>query len=364
MNKINVFKSISLIFTLLLFLENSHAQCEHHNCDPFLSGMWYNIACVEETETAFVSVGWGLLGGDPTCTTPPGSWRIQISFAQSSQYIVESAASASGWGFTYEYDEPNKTINAWVSEQLYWLDSGIIEVIVTGMTSTECELLLTGANIQIVPSFLGGCPEAFGNNVANDALSAGLGVQPLALPVTLVSFDGEYDELKDVNTLSWITATETNSDYFIVQKLDGNNVFQPIGTVRSNGNTSSRSNYYFDDKDIKESKTYYYRLIEVDMDGTEDVLPVVAIKVERRNEVEFKLFPNPTSNEVNVLFDRNLHEDELHAEIFDVNGKIIKRQNVLNKSSIDLSDFNPGIYMVKLVGSSNTSLYQHKIIKI
>lgn len=361
----NIKHTLTVILLLSFCTGNLFSQCEAHNCDPLLTGMNWNTACVAETGSAFVTVGWTLGGGDTQCTTPPNSWRIQISFAQNGQYIVESAASAFGPSFTYEYDEPNKTINATLNEQIDWLANGEIVIDVTGVTSTDCDLLLSGANIQIIPSIIGGCPEAFANQIANDALSAGLGVQPQALPIELIEFRGFHNKEKDVNELHWSTAVEINSDYFSLERLNPNGKFEEIAVIKSAGNSSSKKSYNFDDKDIAEAKVYYYRLKQFDLDGKSEVLPTIAIKVERGLDTSFLSYPNPVVNQLIVEYTGDVENDGFTMKFYDVEGRIVLSKGMHESTSkIDMTDLHSGIYFIRVYDASGRNIYEEKIVKI
>jgi hypothetical protein len=142
--------------------------------------MEFDLECVQEDKTAVMLLGWNLGGGDPGCTTPPGSWAIQISLPSDEVYHVVDASTTEGVEFDWTYDAANKTLNGLVNRQLQWLNSGTIEVTLSGVTSTDCALTLSNANIQIIPNDLGGCLDAFANQPGNDSNSAGLGVEPFA----------------------------------------------------------------------------------------------------------------------------------------------------------------------------------------
>jgi len=94
------------------------------------------------------------------------------------------------------------------------------------------------------------------------------------LPIELLSFKGRPE--KDRVMLSWETATETNNDYFTIEKsLDGVS-WEPIGTVPGAGTSLFTNTYEFPDfhPDIG---TNYYRLSQTDYDGTHVIVGNVAV---------------------------------------------------------------------------------------
>ncbi|HTO15978.1 MAG TPA: T9SS type A sorting domain-containing protein [Edaphocola sp.] len=78
-----------------------------------------------------------------------------------------------------------------------------------------------------------------------------------------------------------------------------------------------------------------------------------------RKNTDFKIYPNPTSNQLNVLF--NIEEDEVlcSIELNDINGRFVKKlisANVkkgLNHLNFNI-DFEPGVYFIRLATKSKT----------
>lgn len=84
---------------------------------------------------------------------------------------------------------------------------------------------------------------------------------PTPLPIELISFEGVRDG--DKVRLNWSTATETNNDYFLVERSEDGIHFNSIGKVNGAGNSLSMKNYYLYDSNPFESINYY-RLKQTD----------------------------------------------------------------------------------------------------
>ena len=98
------------------------------------------------------------------------------------------------------------------------------------------------------------------------------------LPVELLSFAAK-EISGNLIQLDWKTASETNNDYFIVEKsTDGMN-FTPIGLVKGSGNSTINHNYSFLDKKNEGIQLYYYRLQQVDYDGTRNFSPTILFMI-------------------------------------------------------------------------------------
>jgi len=95
------------------------------------------------------------------------------------------------------------------------------------------------------------------------------------LPVEFMDFLGQ--KKSGYNELIWMTASEINNDYFIVERsTDGNN-WMTIGTVKGSGNSNSPINYSMKDSDFNQGRINYYRLSQVDLDGKHKELDITSI---------------------------------------------------------------------------------------
>ncbi len=81
--------------------------------------------------------------------------------------------------------------------------------------------------------------------------------------------------------------------------------------------------------------------------------------------IESKVYPNPTSDFVNLQYPSN--NEEFNVNIFDLNGRMILSQplrfNNLNRARIDISGFSKGIYVLYLIDTNNREVAMHKILK-
>jgi len=97
---------------------------------------------------------------------------------------------------------------------------------------------------------------------------------PGTLPVELTSFSGVTE--RNVNHLTWTTASETNcANFDLEQSPDGIN-FTNIGTVQGAGNSTTTNTYtYIDEHPF--IGTTYYRLKQSDFDGSYEYSTVISV---------------------------------------------------------------------------------------
>jgi hypothetical protein len=82
----------------------------------------------------------------------------------------------------------------------------------------------------------------------------------------------------------------------------------------------------------------------------------------RQKEIEIKtttIFPNPTNSTINFSSDINLYNYTLH--IIDLSGKVIYHGKARNR--FDVSNYQSGIYFVKLVHNDTRKIKVAKFVK-
>ncbi|MGI4862279.1 MAG: beta strand repeat-containing protein [Janthinobacterium lividum] len=99
--------------------------------------------------------------------------------------------------------------------------------------------------------------------------------------------------------VAWATASEKNSDYFVVERsLDGS-TFSSVTKVAAHG-TTTQSHTYASLDGMAPAALLYYRLRQVDLDGTVAYSPVVSVAADGTAS-EFTLAPNPAHERVSFL---------------------------------------------------------------
>ena len=166
------------------------------------------------------------------------------------------------------------------------------------------------------------------------------------LDVELLDFQGIAKD-KGVD-LAWTTANEkTNAGFDIERSADGQK-FEKIGFVKGNGTTKDKKNYSFIDK-TPLSKTAYYRLQQVDFDGSKVSSNVISIE-PKSSKGTLKVYPNPSSdNRISIEFPSIDRAEEIQISIVNVLGQVVLQQktNTNTPLSIDLTNWAKGVYFVK-----------------
>ncbi len=171
-----------------------------------------------------------------------------------------------------------------------------------------------------------------------------------ALPIELISFRAENTERG--NRCEWITASEINNDYFILERsYDGEN-FVKIAQINGYGagTTTETREYNFTDEDPCNG-VVYYRLRQVDIDGTESVSDIVALNCLKTKDA-LSVYPNPARTTITYSFFEE-YESVINVQILDVYGKLVSwerfgTQRGANILQSNIEQLSPGVYYLKL----------------
>lgn len=174
------------------------------------------------------------------------------------------------------------------------------------------------------------------------------------LPITLIDFNAQV-ERSDVK-LDWSTATETNNDYFTIEKsLDGAN-WSVVTTVKGAVNSTSRKNYETVDNNPVNG-TSYYRLKQTDIDGKFTYSDVKSVKFSGSTAVS--IFPVPNAG--NTLNFKGIGDAKNTTIIVrDAAGASVF-STTLTSVSVQLPSLKAGLYFIsvnnKVTGETNNLQY-------
>jgi hypothetical protein len=107
------------------------------------------------------------------------------------------------------------------------------------------------------------------------------GASGVGLPVTWAGFDASVQ--RDYTELIWHTASEQNTSHFEVEASEDGKTFKTISeNIAAAGNSASLLSYSFRDMDLAPIK--YYRLKQVDIEGTFEYSKIIVAKRYRRRK--------------------------------------------------------------------------------
>ena len=105
-----------------------------------------------------------------------------------------------------------------------------------------------------------------GNSFGSLTTSGTLALDCLVLPVDLAVFKVSSSNKNKINSIEWVTHSETNNDYFIIDySIDGVS-WNEIKTIDGAGNSSTKKKYKISHRSYNDGVDYY-RLKQVDING-------------------------------------------------------------------------------------------------
>lgn len=187
------------------------------------------------------------------------------------------------------------------------------------------------------------------------------------LPIELLSLNAAADN--NVVDLRWITATELNNRGFEIQRRTINSSFETIAFVDGKGTSIQVTGYSYSDA-VNKTGTYYYRLKQVDFDGT----------IEYSNEVMVNVialpgqyalaqnFPNPFNPSTTIEFVIP-QSGFVNLSVFNLLGEeVAELVNEVKDSgthtvTFDASNLSSGLYIYTLSANGNNVTKKMSLIK-
>ncbi len=189
------------------------------------------------------------------------------------------------------------------------------------------------------------------------------------LPVVWLSFTANWhDETYSRVDIHWETASETNADFYELQRSEDMSSWKHIHTIDANGFTSQASQYsYLDTNPPKHTETFYYRLKQVDYDGNYEYSNMVKLAYPDEGFEIISIFPNPAKDEINLQIISEL-DTRIAIYIWDKLGQTVLLQQEkircgINEIQIDISYLAPALYTIQLITDTGNHKTSRQFIK-
>ena len=171
---------------------------------------------------------------------------------------------------------------------------------------------------------------------------------PTGLPIELLSFEGHIDDREA--KLTWETISELDNALFVIERsVDGGN-FEVIGELPGAGNSQQLLSYNFSDK-LPRSGVNYYRLKQIDYDGTFSYSDVIALQLKLDVQIA-AIYPNPVDEDLYLNFATEA-VGEVQISIFSVDGRLLFQNRWqafagVNEWQIATENIQKGLYYIKV----------------
>lgn len=262
---------------------------------------------------------------------------LNYNWIERGQNVLDNASvwyfDGTSWAFLYETP---KTVNTGCLGQGRWTASIAVALPASANNNPNVKIGFRWINNG---DGAGGDPSFAVDDVTLSYLTP--------LPIELLSFSAVRMDENEVK-LNWITQSETNNDFFTIEKSKDGENFIPILNQDAAGNSNQILNYV--DYDFKANEEWiYYRLKQTDFNGAFSYSNVVKMENVDLDDNDLVLFPNPANEEVSVLLSDNY--DKLNFVLMDIQGRMIREMNIseANKINIDLNGIPEGVYFIQVI---------------
>lgn len=171
------------------------------------------------------------------------------------------------------------------------------------------------------------------------------------LPVEMLAFTA--NKVQEDVKLSWKTASESNNKGFYIERSIDGVKFETIGFIKGKGNSKALISYNFSDRNAFEntnSDQLFYRLNQVDFDGTTTYSEVRRVEQETALALAVGLYPNPYTANFTITLS-SVQTETIEIQVLDVNGRILKQIEKAAQATVnvsELSELASGVYFIKI----------------
>jgi hypothetical protein len=199
---------------------------------------------------------------------------------------------------------------------------------------------------------------AQGSTMSTSTMSAPAATPgPTPLPVELIYFTGSVDA-NSIASLHWSTASERNSAYFALERSADGITFTEAGRVAAATASNQTLGYRWADPQPLLAPTYY-RLRQVDNDGTAHYSSVITLAPASRTARLIEVYPNPSTGQAIQLLLQGYMGESLTVRVADAVGRTVMAQTVV-PANAQYSEplalpqgLAAGTYVLTLGGSSS-----------
>ncbi|MCP3927579.1 MAG: T9SS type A sorting domain-containing protein [Bacteroidetes bacterium] len=218
-----------------------------------------------------------------------------------------------------------------------------------GETKMRVSSAYHGGNTPFTPA---PCSNNFWGEVEDYTVN--IKATPVYNPVDLINFHAKAVENRYIR-LDWKTATEENNAGFELQRGTDGKRFIPIRWIEGNGTSLELQQYQYVDKEVENNQIYYYRLKQVDFDGTFEYSGIQS-SVVRYSDAGFAVYPSPASDRIYVKTEEDLNQQkDITFELFDALGRKVLIQSLDQKeTSISITQIPTGVYFYKIIKRTGT----------
>ena len=148
--------------------------------------------------------------------------------------------------------------------------------------------------------------------------------------------------------MAWQTASETNNDYFTIEKSRNAEDWQIVNTVAAAGNSTQPVSYTNIDENPYAGNSYY-RLKQTDFDGQSSYSEIRLVNIDDLKSSSINVYPNPSNGQITIEGSKaeiaNLRIYNLQGQDVGSLTKIVESTDV--SLTLDISTLRKGMYLLE-----------------
>jgi hypothetical protein len=201
--------------------------------------------------------------------------------------------------------------------------------------------------------------DGYAGNVCTFGVS--LSTTTCVLPIELLTFEAVKDQ--DNVKLTWVTATETNNNFFTVERTADGEHFEEIGIVKGAGTSKDEHSYQLIDEHPLNGQSFY-RLKQTDDNGAFSYSNLVSVKFVDPTQ-DIHVVSNPINEELKISL-ASADNGFADVTLYDAAGSILQTKTFqttegINEMSLETSSLKEGFYMVTVFTGNTRKTF--KVLK-
>ena len=197
----------------------------------------------------------------------------------------------------------------------------------------------------------------------------GIAFAQAVLPITLSAFNATLQNDQTVR-LTWSTSAEINNAYFSLERSVNGVDFEIINEQEGAGNSTALLNYAFTDAHPV-SGTNYYRLKQVDFDGTFTYGPVRQVTLNGTlsnsgfGAADLTVYPNPSTGVFSMHATSHVGHGLVQMKVMDTKGQLLLERSVDTgeRTQLDLRDYPSGMYMASFTDATGNTVVKQLMVE-
>ncbi len=184
-------------------------------------------------------------------------------------------------------------------------------------------------------------------------------------PIKIINFLAKLNQNNQHILIQWETASETNNDYFTIERSINAKNYIGLSSIKGAGNSNTIKSYSYVDNEIEKNTIYYYRLKQTDFDGKFKYYGPISVITGKEPFQIVSVYPNPCKNQFFIKTRGSLKEKYFTVKLYNYIGMKVYEKTITNINSkeieIDINNkISEGLHLLQI--HTKDIVFSEKII--